>query len=236
MAKIIKKINERIDNLTMGFKNEFDDFKNELQNLKQSADSNAGNVDATKNVRNLLKRFNDFEANVNKSLEQLNVGAVKAEELSKNIFSNVARRRINSLSEKERTIEELINALNKISNIQKSDICCFYRIGIISEARNRPVVAKFVHHWKRNYNFYQKKKLKGTKIAISEYLSAETLSLYKEARKTFPDKCQTQDGRIYINHNRETFPRRSQNDLYSINQSSLMLLYLFIYFIYIYSY
>ena len=84
--------------------------------------------------------------------------------------------------------------------INMADIDYCFRLGRGTEVdgRTRPVAVRFVNRWYRNKIFNEKKKLKGTKVVLNEFLISTTLSSYKSVRdKVVAKICWTRRGGLY---------------------------------------
>ena len=63
--------------------------------------------------------------------------------------------------------------------------------------QNRPIIVKFASYRKRNTVFYNKKKLKGSNIMITENLTKKRYDLLKlSLQKLGRNSCWSKDGRI----------------------------------------
>lgn len=104
------------------------------------------------------------------------------------------------------TILRFLSDKLNIPNLSKSDIYYCYTLRKKTSPATRqnnkqnpaPVVVQFVTRWARNMVFFKKKLLKGSKFLITEFLTVNTLSLFKKARKSFKNSAWTLNGVVYV--------------------------------------
>lgn len=107
-------------------------------------------------------------------------------------------------------------------NISINNINYSYRLGKKSGDNNedtkRPVLVEFCQRWVRNEVFASKKRLKGSKITITEMLPLDTIILFKKVRKLVGRNCWTRGGVVYVldaDGNKRTV--KSDSDLNDLN-------------------
>ena len=73
-----------------------------------------------------------------------------------------------------------------------------HRLGKLRHGAKRPIIVRFASYRQRKMTFDAKRKLKGSRIVITENLTKERYSLYKQCIVKFGrESCWTLDGRIY---------------------------------------
>ena len=85
---------------------------------------------------------------------------------------------------------------------EKRDFNHCYRLGQKMDGKKpRPIVVDFATRWMRDIVFYSKKKLKGTKLLITEMLTLKNLNVYKIIREIQKISCWTRNGRVICLYN-----------------------------------
>lgn len=86
-------------------------------------------------------------------------------------------------------------------SVTKSDINNCYRLGRKTgggDAKPRPVVVDFVHQWRRDQVFAEKRRLKGSGLVMYEMLTNSRLQLFRKVKEKLGFKsCWTWRGNIY---------------------------------------
>lgn len=108
---------------------------------------------------------------------------------------------------KESRDEDLVSEVSSLISqkigvdIAVSDLNCSYRLGKKSAAvvdKPRPVAVEFVHRWKRDKVFTEKKELRGSGMAVFELLTSATLNLFRKVKQRLGVKgCWTWKGNVY---------------------------------------
>lgn len=103
-------------------------------------------------------------------------------------------------SDKEDTSATVVGALAKQDlNVGLNDIGRSQRMGRPIKGKARPVLVKFCSLEARKKGWFGKKKLKGSGVTISEFLTKPRHDAFMDARKVFGiSKCWTMDGTIFI--------------------------------------
>ena len=107
-------------------------------------------------------------------------------------------------SKDEKTDDLFVQTVNQHLgvNLQLCDLDRTHRLGSKKPNRPRPIIAKFARSNKRAQVFREKKKLKGTKLVITESLTRRRVVMLEAARKRFGDKnVWSMDGEIFTKHN-----------------------------------
>lgn len=92
----------------------------------------------------------------------------------------------------------MLNSLG-VTGFSASDISRCHRMGRPSSKAARPIVVKFKDMGTRNKAWFSKKKLKGTGVTLSEFLTKRRHEVFVAARLRFGvKKCWTRDGFVYL--------------------------------------
>lgn len=206
MAKTIKDLDVKVNDLKTFFSSEINKFRNEIEKVKTP--TTGDDSDGTK-ISVISNSFDLFSAAVNNRLSQLEsqITALKKEvdvsnaRIDRNIqYYN--RNKLLLLGVKESAGEDLRNVVIDLVNsrlhisVEKDEIFYSYRLGKKGDKRVRPVVVEFCNMWVKNEVFAQKKLLKGTGTVISEFLSPNRYEVFKLAKQKFGKDCWTSRGMI----------------------------------------
>ena len=83
-------------------------------------------------------------------------------------------RDLNKQETAEKTVNVVVDVLSSIDvQITKNDISIAHRLGKFTEYKARPIIVKFNSRLQKNKALYQRRKLKGTGMGISEDLTAK---------------------------------------------------------------
>ncbi|XP_045481782.1 uncharacterized protein LOC123685936 [Harmonia axyridis] len=201
----VKEVSERVDRLSEEFKKGFEDFK--VQFIKSQS------TFIPTDGPNILELFEKFETKMNDVISEIKSdlnrikddmvrtkNKLKALEIKGN--SNILL--VHGIPEtKSNIIVDVCEIFkNQIGiDIYKNDINSCQRMGrkkVNSDKKKpRPVAVDFCRRWTRDAVFVNKRKLKGSKILITELLSIENLLLLKETKKFFGKSVWTHNGLIY---------------------------------------
>lgn len=207
--KQMKDLQSRVDELTA----KFDAGIQDLKKICMEDCASSEQVNTLK--RDLCSKFGDFEKSVTSSLQsvknqvmdmqrEIESQASKIDRIEREKNRNILL--IHGVEEKNADIYEQILYLFTSSlniDIKKSDINECYRMGQKNSSRSkpRPVVISFVNCWMRDHVFSSKRKLKGSKILITELLTVSTMSLFKDIRSAVGLSTWTIKGQIILLHN-----------------------------------
>ena len=120
--------------------------------------------------------------------------------------------------------ENVINLFSMNFNItvKKADLNMCYRLGQKANSKKpRPIVVDFIHRWTRDQIFFSKKKLKGTKMIITEMLTYKILALFKEINQVMGNSAWTMNGLIIVLHNGRKITIKSESDWLKIKNEFL---------------
>ena len=97
------------------------------------------------------------------------------------------------------TISKAVEVFNKIGmKITETDISVAHRLGKYSEDRPRPIISKFVRRRHKMEAIEKRRKLKGTRIAITEDLTRDNyFFLLKVKDQANVDTAWTRDGVVF---------------------------------------
>lgn len=211
MAKNIKELNTRVDELAEQFQHGINEVK---KLFKTSTEMTIAGLPQDKVESELSKRFIKFEEDINNSLYKIKNDIKELQANIEKSASNIEKLMVNQNNNmllihgiKEdnpndyETVQNLL--LNKF-NIQsvKRDFNRCYRLGQKQSSKKpRPIVVYFASPWMRDSVFYSKKELKGTKLLITEMLTIKNLNIYKIIREIKGDiRCWTKYGRVMVLH------------------------------------
>lgn len=218
MTKTIKELNTRVEQLAELFEKGF----NELKSCHtQDSDSDA-QVDKTKcQLDNKLKNFEEL---ITSSLQNIKSDIIKMKkEMEEQVHSinrlELKRNQniliIHGVKENNSDLyEDIINLFSMNFNItvKKADLNVCYRLGQKADGKKpRPIVVDFIHRWARDQIFFSKKKLKGTKMIITEMLTHKILALFKEVNQVMGNSAWTMNGLIIVLHNGRKIAIKSES-------------------------
>lgn len=207
MAKTIKDLDFKVNELKSHFNEELGKFKNEISKVK----SPIGSLDDGDIIGSLNIKFDFFKSEMENRLKNLEtqISALRSDSDSiqlkmDNFIQQSNKSKLLLLGCKETPGEnnlnnelvKIINSRIKV-NIKNSDIHDCYRIGRKTDKNSRPVIIELCNVTKRNEIFDNKKLLKGTGLVVAEVLSPIRNNTYKLIRqKMGPRACWTNRGRI----------------------------------------
>lgn len=210
MAKNIKELNTRVDELAYQFQQGI----NEVKKLFDTSTMGHTVGPSTSVESELSKRFKKFEYDINFSLNKIKNDVKELQAKLDTIVNNTEKLTINhnsnmllfhGIKEDNSNIYEVVQhlMLSKLNiNSEKRDFNHCYRLGQKMDGKKpRPIVVDFTTRWMRDTVFYSKKKLKGTKLLITEMLTLKNLNVYKIIREIKESTCWTKNGRVICLHN-----------------------------------
>lgn len=165
-------------------------------------------------IENLKDRIDELEKKVNIVESEKKNATTKCEQLEQH--AKLKQLRIYGIPENtgenlKMTVDNIFNSKLNLKNM-KMDDC--YRIGTSTDNKTRPVIVKFENMQQRNMVYFNKKKLKGSKIAITEELVKSTYELLLFAKENIgKDKVWTIGGRIITKTNGTKVVLRSEEDI-----------------------
>lgn len=206
MAKTIKDLDLKVNDLKTFFSGEINRFRNEIEKVKTPTTEEKSGDERISEISN---NFDLFSASVNNRLKELelqidalrkNADACLAQ-IDKNFQYN-NRGKILLLGLKESPGEDLLGVVIDLFNsklrtsIKKCDIFYTYRLGKKNDKKVRPAVVEFGNMWTRNEVFACKKLLKGTGIIIADFLSPIRYEVFKLVKQKLGKECWTNKGMI----------------------------------------
>ena len=206
----LKTISSRVDQLSSDFNDGLQLLRTEFLNFKENAvavpENSAVNT-------NFISKLNDFEKNMKSSLQKL------SKEISDiRLDVTTLQNQVSQIEMQNNNNALIIHGFDEAPNkdmydklstfigtkmeikIGKSNINYFYRLGKKSDNKTkpRPLVVQFACRWLRDDIFFNKKKLKGTRVMITELLTYKNLCLFKKAREQFGNNAWTFYGQVYV--------------------------------------
>ena len=160
--------------------------------------------------------------NLEKKLKFLNVKCEQSEEVAKlaTYKSELAMRRLNDLEQHgrkdsvrmfgvrdlnqqetaEKTVDVVVDVLSRINlKISKNDISIAHRLGRFVQNKPRPIIVKFKSRIHKNQVLYQRRKLKGTGMGISEDLTSKNYEyLQKLQHHKDVETAWTRDANFFV--------------------------------------
>lgn len=187
----------RVEELESGLRTELRDLRDQLSNMDTSR--------ATGDVSQYVAKLDQFEKNALKAISDLKKDVelltLRVREHRQAMMANSLI--FNGINENggSDVYEEVCGMVKNYFGVDVSmrDIDFCHRLGKQSDpAKTRPVVVRFISRWLRDKLYREKRKLKGSKVVISEFLEGPVLEIYKKIRSKLGGKdCWTWNGRIY---------------------------------------
>lgn len=205
-TKQVKDLQSRVDELVV----KFDVGMKEIKKICLEDCASTEQVSSFK--RDLCSKFEDLESSVVSSLQLVKnqiTNIQKEMEAQATKISRLERERnrntllVHGLEETNTDIyQQVLNICtsNLGIDIKKTDLNECYRLGQKSSKRSkpRPIIVCFVNSWMRDEVFGAKRKLKGSKYLITEFLSVPTMVLFKEIRAVVGESVWTNRGQIIL--------------------------------------
>lgn len=193
----MESLQNSIDNLNSLFQERMSAFESKLQN-------STGPPTSITVLAAEFSAFRDFIADTLKNLQ------LQVQILARNVdhLEMQGRRKVLLLhGVKEEKNEELIHVVAKVvqnqvklDNFTAADIKRCHRIGKPSMPhKHRPIFVKMQHVSIRDKLWFEKTKLKGSGITISEFLTKARHDIFMAAREKYGvTKCWTREGSVYV--------------------------------------
>lgn len=165
-------------------------------------------------IENLKDRISDLEKKVNNVVGEKEYAKMKCDQLEQQ--SKMKQLRLHGVLEEmnndlKKSVEDIfVNKLG-VENIVIND--CF-RLGTATDGKIRPIIVNFENLQHRNLVFFNKKKLKGSKIVITEELVKSTYELLLCAKERLgKDKVWTIGGKIITKLNGKKSVIKTEEDV-----------------------
>lgn len=201
----LQKLSERMEEMAAKFTTDLNSFKKQLSR-KPVENTISNSIGEISDLTKLSEKFDSFEKSVLSSLEAIKqeFNQLKSFTSKQIMASNQNVILVHGIE--ERQPKDLLDDIIKFVTtkfglkISKSELNYCHRLGIKkpSAKKPRPVVVCFCQRWLRDEIFYKKKQLKGTNFLVTELLTSENLTLYKEVRTHFHNACYTAGGKVYV--------------------------------------
>lgn len=201
-GKAIKELDARVDGIG-------EQLQRQLNELRMSVKNNNADDSGGLNGSDVMEKLGTFEKYVQRVLNELRNEldglkmdvAKQYDHLKKQQFrKRLVIHGLKQSGKEENIYAEVCNVLcSKLkADITIKDLTACYRFGRNGNKSARPVVVDFVHEWRRDCIFREKKKLKGSRIVITEMLVPAKRKLLKEvASRLGREKCWTWQGNVY---------------------------------------
>lgn len=206
-------VNSRIKELEDTFQSQLSTFKGELSSLRRDEST----PDNEEKIEQLMVKFAKFETLVMKNLEEIKnqvshcLSQTDAN-LQKSMKNKCILYGVEEIQQEDLIINilDILNTnlkLNEVADsmLTKNDISDCYRYGTRNSEKPRPIVIEFVHMWKRQKVFYNKKLFKGSNYAITDLLTHQRYKLYSKIKDKFKKECWIKDGVIAFIWKKKTY-------------------------------
>lgn len=228
----VKELDSRMSDLHKYFQSELTKFREEIENAKTPEVVADGKENGLENLRH---KFDFFEAAVKNEMKclQSQVNKLKTDNEKINLKldgvtqynyrNNLLIHGIKETRDEDLYVEVRNIFKNKLNvNLDKHEINLCYRYGKRPDSNNksRPVLISFLHGWKRNEVFGNKKQFKGSNLMCTEHLSPLRYNLFKEVRNRFGRNCWTKDCKIGFVYNNSTHYITTRDQLTAIHAIS----------------
>lgn len=200
------KLASNMEELAGNFEAKFQQMEGDIQRLA-STEHGSSQAPGTphKDWQSLSREFRDFKMLTWKSLammrsqmELLVQGLDRQETASRRkilLFHGIPE---SSVSSVESLVMDLLTSQFKMSDIAPELLASCYRLGSNS-SKPRPILVRFSSHQLRSQVWNAKTSLKGSDVAVSEFLTKPRHDVFMAARKHFGIRqCWTSEGRIII--------------------------------------
>lgn len=215
----LKELNARVEQLAGHFEKGFNELKAAVN------DDTASSEFQVSFKRELNNKLLQFEQSTRTSLREIKSDIDRLSNEVDNIKKKLSKFYVNKnnntfvihgMEEKNSDVyDDIIQLFAKNMNVEvkKHDIIHCYRLGQKKDNKKcRPIVVEFVYRWIRDQLFYSKKKLKGSKIIITEMLTADVLALFKEVRAIMGNSAWSQGGTVFVLLNGKKTAVRSEDE------------------------
>lgn len=196
----IDNIDRRVDQIGHDLQSQLEDLRSSIAVVSDEGENCAS-------VKDQLTKFEKFMHLTLSELKREVADIKKSTVLQCNYLKKQSYRRcvvVHGIAEgdSEKIYPAVCNffAVKMKADVTLKDLTVCYRMGSKNSdgKSSRPVFIQFVHQWKRDAIFNEKRKLKGTGFFISEMLISSQLQLLKQVRERMGDKsCWSRQGNVY---------------------------------------
>ena len=183
--------------LIEGFSKILTEMKSISQNLTTTVEALESKIMVCENTSLNLQADN---ARLNKEVDLLKIQVDNMEQRNRNI--NLL---VHGVPEEvgENTTEKCCKLINeKVVNLECADIAISHRYGPFRLKKTRPIIVRFSTEAKKLEVYRNKKRLKGSRIVVTENLTSLRLSLYKKAMTVLgSNNVWTSEGKIFTKIN-----------------------------------
>lgn len=202
----IKELDARVDIIGQQLQSQLNELKKSVQNKGTDDYESPVEVEMVVKLKEFERHMERVLGELKKEIATLRESVkLQCEHLKKETFRNCLLIHGIMPTEKENLYSEVCNILcsRLRADVNIKDISVCYRIGKTSKNKNsqiaRPVLVKFIHEWKRDCIYRDKKKLKGSGLVISEMLTPTKYKLLREVKsRVGKEKCWTWQGNVYV--------------------------------------
>ncbi|VVC99825.1 unnamed protein product [Leptidea sinapis] len=198
----IDSLQKSLVDMTTAFATRFEQFENNLQNIKNTAAASNNNS----NVNDVAGDFYAFRSFVIASLSTLHRQVELLQKISDQaeMRSRCKMLLVHELPEhsKEETSAAVVKNLTQHLKTPKLDVTSIsrsHRVGKNKSDKPRPILVKFEDVDLKKSIWFSKTALKGSEITLSEFLTKSRHETFMTARRKFGvNKTWTSNGTIYI--------------------------------------
>lgn len=223
--KGIDDMDSRIDLIGSQLQKGLDELRSSIMGpnntVSSAADENGG----------AQKALQSFEDTVRRTLGELRseVAAIRTsvqkeyEDIRRQSYSNHIILQGLTEDDGEDICQKVCEFLNSKfhSGLSANDINSCYRLGKKSaggDSKVRPLAVQFVHRWKRDRIYREKKILKGTGVVIYEMLTVYKFGLLKKVKQLLGVKrCWSRQGNVYAFINGTKTRIETESDILSLS-------------------
>lgn len=202
----IKELAAKMEDISRSLYEDLDKLKAEIHNTVDSGEQLQSKEILFNKIESLENKVNVEFGELRSEIKILTEFANKIQDDVDNLLQNDHNKKIliHGIQENDNPIyEEIIEIIDRNINIvvDKNEVCNCYRLGKKVSGKNRPVVMEFTQQWRRDEIFYNKNKLKGSSILITEMLTRSNYARFQQLNKRFKEDCWTRYGKTIVKIN-----------------------------------
>lgn len=209
MAKTVKDLDSKVNDLKNYFTQELGKFRGEIEKVKTPTDDSASNKQGV-DTEDIRVKFDFFKATVENQLKNLEseIRQLRKEHAAVHYHLDNYIQQSNKVKilvlgipetvEDTDLLKHTVSVFNSILMLPLSDKDVYdcYRLGKKIAGKPRPVLVQFTVVETRNELLRCKRRLKGSKLVITEVLSPMRFEVFKLARQKFQKNCWSNNGNI----------------------------------------
>lgn len=222
-------LNSRVEKMEGVLQTGLSELRKQISKIVHSSNSERDDASTPEAINEVIMKMNNFEDTIRNSLKTLkddidNIRTRMDSESQEHfnsqlIFHGIKESKDENINEMicEIVNEKVLKNINEKITVNDIHIC--YRLGKKREQHGKPrsVCVQFVHRWKREIVYHNKRCLKGSSVVIGEKLTSSRLTLYKKVREKFSgNSCWTSRGNIFVIVENSIKRIKSETDLNSM--------------------